>query len=56
MLKDHEELKFELLKAVLANPSNKITEIDVKNLSDKMSEIIQVIWKKELRAQSAAKL
>ena len=50
MLKDHEELKFELLKAILANPSNKIAEIDTKNLSEKMSEIIQMIWKKELRS------
>ena len=55
MLSQNEELKFELLKSILANPSNKIMEIDVDKLSETLSTFVQAIWKSENRPESKAK-
>ena len=51
MLNQNEELKFELLKTILANPANKINEIDVNKLTENLSAFVIAIWKKETRPQ-----
>jgi len=48
MLKENDlELKFELLKIILANPANKITEIDAQAVSKRLSIFVQEIRKPE---------
>jgi len=47
MLNQNEELKFELLKNILINPSNKINEIDADKVSEKLSTFAQAIFKKD---------
>jgi hypothetical protein len=55
MLGQNRELKFELLKIILANPANKIAEVNAKDVSEKLSLFIQAVWKEEPQPQPAAK-
>jgi hypothetical protein len=55
MLGQNRDLKFELLKTILANPANKIAEIDAKDVSEKLSLFIQAVWNEEPLPQPAAK-
>ena len=49
MLKENDqELKFELLKIILANPANSINAIDADKVSDKLSTFVKTIRKPEL--------
>jgi hypothetical protein len=46
------EIRFELLKSILSNPSNKLSEIDVNVVSEKLDRFIQEIWKDSPRKKS----
>ena len=48
------ELKFELLKIILSNPANKISEIDAEDIAKKLSLFVKEVWNKE--PQQEAKL
>ena len=55
MLKEDCILKFDLLKIILSNPANKISEIDADDVSKKLSLFIQEVRKRETLPQQEGK-
>jgi len=49
------ELRYELLKVILSNPSTNIMEVNIDNVSVKLDQIIQVIWNKNPQEESQLK-
>lgn len=48
MLGNDRELRFELLKVILSNPANKFSEIDIKDISGKLTQLIQqAVWERD---------
>ena len=52
MLSQDSEIRFELLKCILSNPSNKLSEIESNVVSEKLDQFIQEIWKDSPRKKS----
>ena len=55
MLGQDSEIRFEFFKCILSNPSNKLSEIDVKEVFEKVDQFIIEVWKDSPRKESQSK-